>query len=280
MPTGNYLSLIPSDRHRSQHFTDSAAHTRKQSSTTRSSTKLVLPRALPNYNQELTSIWSLQLRRRRGCGTEWACACCGGIIQPVVLYSTNILTDTKIWHSFYSDLIVVDPDLTTRSWYLDEAEIISDRINTAALKMADATHTLCVNCIEKLKPGFDSPVYRFNFTSVDSFMQISDICLDDLSALEMLTHIINSGFHLAEYGIVIETVTNSERFITLAILLIELEVVKEAAVAFSEQMKSGSNVSIFVTIMCGVLLSIYTLFPTTFVLCFHVRENLKYRRTA
>ncbi|KAK2954455.1 hypothetical protein BLNAU_10623 [Blattamonas nauphoetae] len=199
----------------------------------------------------------------------------------VQVYSTNILIDTKIWHSFFSDLIVADPGLVTRCWYMHEAEINGERITSAALKLADATRTLYVNCIEKLKPGFDSPVYRFYFTSVDSFMQISDIWPDDISALEMLTHVINSGFHLAEYGNVVETVTNNERFfITLNIPLIEMEVVKETAVAFSEQMKSGSNVSIFVTVVCVALLTIYTVFPTTFVLCFQYRKNLTHRRSS
>ncbi|KAK2959176.1 hypothetical protein BLNAU_5734 [Blattamonas nauphoetae] len=195
--------------------------------------------------------------------------------------STNIVIDTKIWHSFFSDLVLTDPGLVTRCWYLNEAEINSERIHTASSKLTDATRTLYVNCIEKLKPGFDSPIHRFYFTSVGSNMQISDIWPDDLSALEMLTHIINSGHHLAEYGDVTETVSNNERFfIILNIPLIEMEIVKKTSIQFSDEIKAGSNISVLVTIMCGVLLSIYTLFPTTFVLCFHVRKNVMHRRTA
>ncbi|KAK2958144.1 hypothetical protein BLNAU_6848 [Blattamonas nauphoetae] len=74
-----------------------------------------------------------------------------------------------------SEPIVVDTDHIASSWYLDEAEINSERINTAALKLADATSTLYVDCIEKLKPEFDSSGYMFFFTSVNSFIQISDI---------------------------------------------------------------------------------------------------------
>ncbi|KAK2957603.1 hypothetical protein BLNAU_7502 [Blattamonas nauphoetae] len=59
-----------------------------------------------------------------------------GIIDEILRFSlvqvssASNLINTKIWHSFFSDLIVADPDIIAHCWYLDDAEINSERINS------------------------------------------------------------------------------------------------------------------------------------------------------